>query len=167
MGSVVYCIVIRKQMTVNFFKNTAFILEKFVGHMFFFGTQSEQYSAQIMRQFLKSSSFKFHNWGHPKKAAEKAQKAAEKVLKVAFESQKAADAASKEAQTAADEAVEKAQKVADEAQQAADVAQKAADEAFTELGIGGGAAKIIKSRLRKTSQPEETFLKCFEKHCFD
>ena len=108
-----------------------------------------------------------HNGGHPKQAAEKAQKAAEKVLKVAFESQKAADAASKEAQTAADEAVEKAQKVADEAQQAADVAQKAADEAFTELGIGGGAAKIIKSRLRKTSQPEETFLKCFEKHCFD
>ena len=115
----------------------------------------------------QSSSFKFHNWGHPKKAAEKAQKAAEKVLKVAFESQKAADAASKEAQKAADEAAEKAQKVADEAQQAADVAQKAADEAFTELGIGGGAAKIIKSRLRKTSQPEETFLKCFEKHCFD
>ena len=84
-----------------------------------------------MIKYHQSSSFKVHNWGHPKKAAEKAQKAAEKVLKVAFDSQKAADAASKEAQKAADEAAEKAQKVADEAQQAADVAQKAADEAFT------------------------------------
>merc|ERR1719203_784190 len=76
-----------------------------------------------------------------------------------------------EAKNAADEAIDEAQKAADEvaeeAQKAAEKAQKAADEAFTELGIGGGAAKIIKSRLRKTSQPEETFLKCFEKHCFD
>ena len=39
---------------------------------------------------------------------------------------------------------------------------KAADEAFESLGISSGAAEIIKSRMERTNQPEEIFLKYFE-----
>ena len=39
---------------------------------------------------------------------------------------------------------------------------KAADEGFESLGISSGAAEIIKSRMERTNQPEEIFLKYFE-----
>ena len=117
------------------------------------------------------------------KAAEKAQKAADEAKKVAMETQKAANKASaeaqktsdktaKEAQKVADEAGKEAQKTADEAQKvavkahkAADEALKAADDAFANIGITDSAAEIIKSRILRSKQPEEDFLKYFEKYC--
>ena len=41
-----------------------------------------------------------------------------------------------------------------------------ADEAFEEIGVSKGAAQLIKCRLQKTNQIEETFLKYVE-HKFE
>ena len=117
------------------------------------------------------------------KAAEKAQKAADEAKKIAIETQKAANKASAEAQETSEKAAKQAQKVADEAgkkaqetaneaqkvaveaHKAADEALKAADAAFANLGITDSAAEIIKSRILRSKQPEEDFLKYFEKYC--
>ena len=50
------------------------------------------------------------------------------------------------------------------AEKAANETQKAADEAFENLGISRNAAETIKNRIKRTNQPEEIFLKYFEKH---
>ena len=55
--------------------------------------------------------------------------------------------------------VKKAAKVA---QQKANEAQKVADEAFENLGISRNAAETIKTRIKRTNQPEEIFLKYIE-----
>ena len=44
--------------------------------------------------------------------------------------------------------------------------KKVADEAFEEIGVSKGAAQLIKCRLQKTNQIEETFLKYVE-HKFE
>ena len=110
-------------------------------------------------------------------------KAADEAKKVAIETQKAANKASAEAQETSEKAAKQAQKVADEAgkkaqetaneaqkvaveaHKAADEALKAADAAFANLGITDSAAEIIKSRILRSKQPEEDFLKYFEKYC--